>query len=392
MFTPRSKQSHMIAPNYKLVRYKPDLKAQVAELQTHLWSPSVSLNAAYLEWKHEKNPYLEEPLIYLAMHDGKAVGMRGFSGVRWELGVPPQEYTGLYADDAVIAPGHRNHGLMPRIMKVAFEDLGKCGHEYIFSLGAGAMTFLTSLSMGWRSAGSVQPMHWRSWQVALPGGLRRLSKCLPLISRKGDAFFARWSASLCRTLADIGENDVRRTLTDGQGITFQDVPRCADMAELVERIGRTARIRHVRSREYFEWCFQNPFSRYRFLFCDTNRLEGYLVLQESISGYAERGVINILDWEATSIAVKAELLRVALKLVGCGRLMIWSATLKPELLNLLEQSSFQLVNPSPGMLQQRPALLVRAIGEQRSGDWLLGGLRLTELANWDLRMLYSMPG
>ena len=44
--------------NYEFVRYQPDLKGQVVELQTHLWSPSLALNTAYFEWKYERNPYL----------------------------------------------------------------------------------------------------------------------------------------------------------------------------------------------------------------------------------------------------------------------------------------------------------------------------------------------
>ena len=36
------------------------------------------------------------------------------------------------------------------------------------------------------------------------------------------------------------------------------------MAELVERSGDT-RIRHVRDSQYFQWRFQNPLSRYRYL-------------------------------------------------------------------------------------------------------------------------------
>jgi hypothetical protein len=78
--------------NCEFVRYQPDLKGQVVELQTHLWSPSLALNTAYFEWKYERNPYLVEPLIYLVMYHGKAIGMRGFFGVQWEGGVPAQRF------------------------------------------------------------------------------------------------------------------------------------------------------------------------------------------------------------------------------------------------------------------------------------------------------------
>jgi hypothetical protein len=35
--------------NYEIVRYHPDLKAEIIKLQTHLWGPDLILNASYFE-------------------------------------------------------------------------------------------------------------------------------------------------------------------------------------------------------------------------------------------------------------------------------------------------------------------------------------------------------
>ena len=56
---------------YDIVRYRPEHRADVAALQTHLWTTDAGLGARYLEWKYENNPYLKEPLIYLAFHGGE---------------------------------------------------------------------------------------------------------------------------------------------------------------------------------------------------------------------------------------------------------------------------------------------------------------------------------
>jgi Acetyltransferase (GNAT) domain len=381
-----------MASDYELVRYQPDLKGQVIELQTHLWSPSLALNGDYFEWKFERNPYMDKPLIYLAMLDGRVVGMRSFFAVKWQVGIPARTVTCLYADDAVIAPGHRNHGVMPGIMATALTELAKSSYEYVFNLSAGPMMFLSSISTGWRSAGYVQPMHWRTGRAALHDGLHRVLKQLPLMSSKVDDLFSSWSAKRRRTLADIDEDQVGRVAKAIPGISFQDIPRCAEMAELVERIGSSGRIRHVRDREYFAWRFQNPLSRYRFLFRDTDRLEGYLVLQEYTSEFGKRDIVNIVDWEASSAAVRTELLHAALELILSGRVAIWSATLARETTELLGRNRFKLDRPSPGVFQPGPGILARAIRERKETDWLLGGLRVTDLANWDLRMLFSMRG
>ena len=97
---------------YELLQYEPALKQPLSELQCLLWSPSTALNQSYFEWKYERNPYVTKPIVCLARHEGRVVGMRGFFGTRWVTGVPGEEFLALYADDLVIAPGHRNRGLI----------------------------------------------------------------------------------------------------------------------------------------------------------------------------------------------------------------------------------------------------------------------------------------
>ena len=74
--------------SYEIVKYTPEFKGQVVELQKHLWGADVALNAAYLEWKYEQNPYEDTPLIHLALCGGEVVGMIGRFGGRWQIGRP----------------------------------------------------------------------------------------------------------------------------------------------------------------------------------------------------------------------------------------------------------------------------------------------------------------
>ncbi|MGC2460121.1 MAG: GNAT family N-acetyltransferase [Steroidobacteraceae bacterium] len=378
--------------NYELVGYEPELKRQIIELQSHLWSPSAALNTAYFEWKYERNPYIDAPLIYLAMHDGSAVGMRGFFGTQWTVGLPAQRFIAPYADDLVIAPEHRNNGLIARIMAFAFEDLAKRNYHYAVSLSPGAMTFLSSIAAGWRSPGLLRPMRRRPWRVALRRAGDRIVKPLPLLAGAYEAVVRPWIGARRLSLADIDAERVRRCTKDMPRIVFEDAPRCSAMAELVDSVS-ASRIRHVRDAAYFDWRFRNPLSRYRFLFWANPRLEGYLVLQECTSAYAVNDVVNVVDWEATSAAVQAELLGAATRLITDRNLVIWSASLSRELTMLLDESGFK-VEPAPRTVaQQRHTLLVRPVGAAGlNGDWLLAGRRLLDLDSWDLRMLYSTHG
>jgi hypothetical protein len=373
-----------VTSTYQVVRYEPALKPQVVELQCHLWSPSPALNAAYLEWKYERNPYIDAPLIYLAMHDGVAVGMRGFFGTRWEGEPPAQPAIVLYADDLVIAPQHRNGGLIPRITTAAFDDMATRDFQYAVNLSPGPMTVLSSIAGGWRCVGFMRPMLRRPWRVALRRDRERLIRRLPALEQ--------WIGTRRRSLEDIDADRIRRRSKGARRISLEDAPRCAAMADLVNRIGG-GRIRHVRDADYFAWRFQNPLSRYRFLYCANPHLEGYLVLQEYTSGYAGTDVVNIVDWEATSVAVQADLLQAAIDLTADRELVVWSVSLSRQLAALLDRSGFK-VEPTPSSVtQQRYTLLVRPIrAAELDGDWHFSGRRLLDLHSWDLRMLYSMHG
>jgi GNAT acetyltransferase-like protein len=379
--------------NYEITRYHPDLKEQVVELQTHLWSPNRSLNKSYFEWKYERNPYVLEPLIYLAVRDSKVIGMRGFFGLQWECGVPIQRFTTLYADDMVIAPEHRKRHLMSEIMTFAFKDLAaRGGYEYAFNLSASLATLRSSLSMGWRSAGWVRPMRRRSWPTVLQRGVLRRMKQLPVLSGKFAHFATRRLARLNRSLEDVDVMQISSTIIHNPGLSIDDSPRCVAMAELVDRIGSTGRIRHVRDSEYFQWRFQNPLSRYRFIFLEKDRLEGYLVLQEYTSEYADQSVVNIVDWEGSSAAIQKLLLEVASIVFGKGReLVLWSATLPEPTIALLHRCGFRFLAPPKNTTIFPTAILVRAIADKGS-KWMLGGRPLLDLAAWDLQMLYSMHG
>lgn len=360
------------------------------DLQTHLWSPSLSLNAAYFEWKYERNPYMTAPLIYLAIHEGRLAGMRGFFGVQWEAGSSGQKFPALYADDAVVAPEHRQSGLMNMIMTEAFKDLAIRQYDYVVSLSAGGIMFRQSLSTGWRNAGWVQPMRRLPWRVMVQKGTRRISKALPLAGDRVNDFFSGWLEKKRRSLADIDEVETcARKIPPG--ISFEDQPRSQDMADLVERIGSSGKIRHSRDRKYFDWRFQNPLSRYRFLFNGKARLEGYLVLQEYTSAFENKEVLNIVDWEGTSPAVKAELLDAVFAYAVNRVLVIWSASMDCDTVSLLKSRGFRKKSQHANPLI--PSVLIKHLHDgTHDSKWLLANRCLLDLGDWELRMLYSMHG
>jgi GNAT superfamily N-acetyltransferase len=373
----------MAAP-YEIVRYRPELKKQVVELHRHLIRFDQSLSAPYLEWKYERNPYLEQPLIYLGLSEGRVIGMRGMCGAVWQVGSPPESFLALCAGDFVIAPEHRNKELATRLMRAAFEDLAASGQEYVFSLSGGPVTVLASLATGWKSVGSMKPVgrrsvrrRVRSWMSEQRFLWRYAKKLLSVRERQP---FSGLDTAGGRRRGDVGPR-----------VTFDRAPRCEAMAKLAGRLGHDGRFRHVRDGRYFSWRFQNPIRVYRFLYWEDVRLEGYLVLQRDLTR-PNLTRTNIVDWEASDNRVRAELLEAAIAWGGFHELVTWAAALPRESQPVLSAAGFEPVDQAK-TARGLPCVLVRPVREDRLGeDWTIAGRRLLDPANWDLRMLYSMHG
>ena len=382
------------ANDYEIVQYQPDFRKDVVELQRQLWSPDPELNTAYLEWKHERNPYLQPPLIYLALYGKAVVGMRSMFGVRWEYGVPAKTVSGICPDDLVIASGHRNRGLVTKLMRAAFDDLEKKGHRYVYSLSAGKITRLASLAMSWRSAGSVQPQHWHSRRAEYFQRIRKFAGKKNFLWRITDKFPYRHWGEGQENLHDLCAPGRMRSRNFGGPIVVEQGVRAGEMAELVSRIGHDGRIRHVRDHRYLSWRFRNPLHRYLFLYWKEKDLEGYLVLQQYVSELSPSMVrVNIVDWEATSQRVRAGLLRAATRLTPFADLNIWTATLGNGTKKLLRDVGFEPVQEAASMDQEQPCLLVRSVrADEPEAGWSLGNRRLQDMADWDIRMIYSMQG
>jgi hypothetical protein len=376
-----------MADEYEIVRYRPTHKSQVAKLQTHLWSSDSKLAARYLEWKYEENPYAKEPVIYLAFRSGELVGMRGFYPSKWELGSPRETHSLLVADDAVIVPSQRNRRLSTVIMRAAFEDLAKSGHEYVLNLTGSPVTVVSSLAMGWKSAGPLEP-------ISLETGLNLARQGRRLL--KGTAFGRRYAESIfLRSPAErdpFNHLDRMSSRQMASAISIEREARPDAMAALVNRLGHDGRIRHVRDREFLAWRFRNPLSIYRFLYWGTSQLEGYLVLKCEHSTTPNPSKVRIVDLEGTSAAIRSELLDAAIDRGRFREFFAWSATLSEETRDHLATRDFKAAELD---LRARgcPCVLVKRISNQTNGSkWMLGNHKLTDLADWDMRMLYTMAG
>ena len=374
----------------RIETYRPEHKRSVAKLQTRLWSSDTALNTRYLEWKYERNPYVREPLIYLALAGDEVVGMRGFHGARLEAGSPSQRFPALFGDDALIVAEYRNRGLVTRIMKAAHADLGSRGHRYVLSMGsAGRVNGLGLMTLGWRSAGGLRPMG----RLSETG--RRRTRLSAVVARQP----LIWRFSEARLLASADERRPFRHLDASIAacrpmselpLAVERKPRLDAMVELVERLGHDGRIRQVRDRAYLAWRFDNPLSDFRFVYCGNERLDGYLVLGRRASDLGAFDRVYVSDLEAKDEAVRARLLAAAIDRGRLPELVTWTATLSEEKVRAFTNQGFVPVDLEEAA-RGFPCVLARRLPDgDNAEDWMLAGRRLLDLASWDVRVIFSM--
>jgi len=378
----------------EIVRFRPEHREAVAELQTLLWSPDPVLNLRYLDWKYVQNPWAEEPRIYLAIRSGTVVGMRGFHESRWEVGSPARVVAVPLADDLAIRAEERNSGLVTEIMRTALSDLANSGSDFVFSLSASLLTLLGSLSLGFRSAGKYDPVVRREPSALRRYRFREQLARNPRVRRwaRSQLLFSSQLLFKAPLVFSAAERQPFRRLDfarlAGGGLTIAREPRPAAMAELISALGHDGRLRHVRSPEYLAWRFANPLREYRFLFSGRDRLDGYLVLGSRIGGMFPTPRVSIVDLEARDARIRRALLLAALE-GHFADLFAWSATLAPSDRLLLGELGFEPADPKLAA-RGGPCALVRSLAARRPEGWVLESLPLLDPATWDLRMLYSI--
>jgi hypothetical protein len=360
--------------SYRFTRYQPKYREEVVQLQTALWSPDLALNSAYLAWKYEQNPYLDEPLIYLALHNERVVGMRGYCGTKWEIGDTGQVVIMPCAGDSLISSEHRQRGLLRQLLQFGDTDRALTAFPYTLGLSAGAPLYFCALSEGWRVIGTYDT-------------LARTAPVHKLLTSERLKNWARpWQRHPALVKLSRAVAHLRRPSSPHDHIQISPDPRAEDMALLVARTDRPDKIRQSKDSRYYDWRFRSPLSRYRFFYWQKTTLEGFLVLQRSILPTA--GLAHLIDWAATAPEVLTELLQAAVQDVRLGSLELWSATLPEAMVATLYEQRFTPTErpiPDTGF---RPSLLVLCLNAAMfNGEWRLAGRSVTDVENWELRMV-----
>ena len=359
----------------------------ISGLRRRVFGGTAAFNRAYLKWKYLENPYVPEPLIYVAWLGDQAAGMRGFYGTSWDVPGSEQRLIIPCAADLGIAEDHRDRGLFDDLTDFAFADLKGRGFPYVINMSATPANYVTSImAMGWKSLGSYEPLVRSTAAESKTGSRPAASISAPAIDR----LRARLKASprtraLVRRLRDArpkqtasgaGFEALDRS-AEGTSLLIEVQPQPAVMAKIAANQARDARFSHVRDEHYFRWRYRNPASTYRFLFRAGDDPDAYLVLQQR----AVRPT-RLVDWGGREGGC-AELLDELIRLAPPAQLSTWGATVSAPFRSYLGEAGFVL-----DKREGRRGMLVRDLGSA-DGEDPIGQSRPLDSSHWDLRMICS---
>jgi len=353
----------------QVVPFEPAFREQVAFLQKELWSPDPTRNGAYFEWKFERNPLDRDPPVFVALDGTQVVAMRAFSPTLWRAGAADTTVPILLAGDTVVAPAWRGRGLVHELTRAALAALEGSRYRWLLNLSSGPATFKSYLALGWRPVCALGQVRRRPepprWQAPIRAAWQRV--------RPPRMIFDRLDRRASRPVA---------------GATISALPRPAAMAALAGRAARGKRLGMVRDEAWFAWRFDNPLSRYRFLFAGDDTLDGYLVLHSSATRRGRR--VHVIDWEAESPAMFSRLLDAAIVAGGFRDVILWSVSASEEELRVLEARGFRAAPAGVFEGHERPAALLRPVSPSPGdGAWLLDGADALDARTWDFRMVCS---
>ena len=375
-----------------LVPYLPEHRSRVLLLLRHLWGPHDDLVAARFAWKYERNPYLEEPLLFVALSGSEVVGVRGVVGTRWRVGARTEEVFLPQTADAVVAPGHRRQGITGRLTDVVVAAVAERGHPFLVTLSAQPVVHGHYLRHGWELVGGFEPMVWGVRASKGTSPLRRLGRrrgglvgaVRRRLLRPARRLVSRWTpfGDAFRFLAAGGAT---RT-PSGARVVFEREPRTEEMARLAARHDDDGRIRHVRDARYFAWRFRDAAFEFCFAYWEDAEVDGFLVLR---SGGAMASTVSIVDWETTRPEAWRELVDVVLARGRFRTVELWAACLSNEQRTELRRMGFEDAWTPESIRSDGPALLLRSVDGEAPEEWELGGVSPRGIGRWDVRMTCS---
>ncbi len=375
-----------------ILKYSDDFENhidQIARLKTINWGLDLDVFRSYVKWNYIDRPHSKPPIIYFVRDGEEVVAMRGAYETTWQLKSASSRFNALCGADLLILEEYRNKGIYKELADFVMDDLEKMGVQYILSFNATPSNAIISLFMGWKSIGEIKIIN-KQFQSKGSNAIALAKKLAGPYARKllrktGINMILKRRKRDNSERIDMIYHNTRTQLPPH--ILLDNKPKPAEMAILVRSTIPENKITLVRDEAYFRWRYNNPLSKYLFLYWYDDGLKGYLVLQSHLYSVESGGTHNILELEATNSSIKIELLKSLISLMNSGSISIWANILDQDSYEFLVSQGFNDNNSAKSVKDPPRTILIRPIGKHNN-KIEFQGLDLLDAKNWDLKMIY----
>lgn len=310
---------------------------------------------AYFSWKYKQNPNSKNPIVFLAFHEGRAVGFRGFFPLIFSVCTTNMLYDirVLIMSDAFVIQQHQRKGLLSRLTLFASQELSD------------EKTFFLTTSSNYKSTGGYLKMGWYTlMDKYLLDRYHLLPTLQVLFGKKSDETIP----SVC----------------------LDDAKSIASLYSKIESHGMLKMVCFPKTnRQQIEWRFSNPITRYfAFPFYKNGDLVSFVVACFSVRG------IWILDYQENVDADKSifsdTIQSFCEQFSNYPRIRFFNYSLSQERINYAGRLGFhpyqRLLDPIRKLPAQVPLLIQPTKTNFHETDWLVGDADLRNSCSW------SIPG
>jgi len=341
-------------PNVQIIKYSEIYKEDVISLLQYIWTGmSENKRRQRFEWRYLNNPYQKQPLVYLAILDGKVVGFRPYVVQKFKLN--NQIFTVFSNADTIVHPEHQGKGVF-KILIQKFFNIEYPENSIVLNLSSNLKSTKGSVKEGLVPTNGIKTF---SYKISLFGLVKTLIQ-----KRKIPHFFLPLTVS-----------------SKGYHISISQSLDSDIISAFVEKNRNPNLLTNIRDKAFYDWRYAYDAEKFYYVYCyNKDGLQGYLILKKNSDL-----LYTVEEFGNNS----SKEFRIILKSVLKALRIPWlrSRVFSPSHKKSLNEAGFI---PEPKILlkmtgkKHLPVLVSPTKANPTENDFLINGLDIRNIENWEI--------
>lgn len=343
-----------MAHSIQVQMYSPDYREQTISLLAMLWTDKTETEyEKYFAWKYENYAWSGNPLIAIAVHRTRVVGVLGHMIQRYDIG--GEAVSVCIPVDGIVLPGYRKYGVYSRLLEMGMKEIDGLSIE-------NKIKFYFNSSSNYKSAPGLVNHGWRAMA---PRNYLNYISIRNMFSKPNRSLLAQsWV-------------DEEITLRDGLSLSVNSEISTEYFLALSGL--QSAKIRALRDHDFYHWRYSFRESEYLFVVLRKNNSP----LAVAIARIAPKGVISFEEYFYVQLKHFVSLLKGFEAVSGFKIARLFYLNLsKPEkrLFYRLgfwdERLLFRVLRK-----KERTPAYIRPLSDT-SHEIVVNGIDITDITNW----------